>query len=98
MEIVNKIKQWVLDRNLQTCDPKIQICKTVEELGELAKSINKNNIEEQKDSIGDTVVTLICLSMQLGLDFEECLNGAYEEIKDRRGKLINGIFVKESDL
>ena len=91
METINKIKKWVLDRNLNTQNPKIQMCKVVEELGELATGINKNNIEQQKDSIGDVIVTLICLSSQLSLSIEECIESAYEEIKDRKGKLIDGI-------
>lgn len=93
--MIKKIQQWVIDRNLQTQDPRIQICKTIEELGETAKAILKKDVIGQMDGIGDTVVTLICLSMQLNLDFEECLEYAYNEIKDRRGKLINGVFVKE---
>lgn len=97
-ELVSKIQQWVIARNLQTADAKIQMCKTVEELGELATAINKGNIPLQKDSIGDVVVTLICISQQLGHDFTECLEIAYNDIKDRKGKLINGVFVKESDL
>ena len=96
--VIEKVQQWVIDRNLQTADPRIQICKTVEELGELASAINKNNIEGMKDGIGDTVVTLICISQQLGLDFNECLEFAYNEIKDRKGKMVKGVFVKESDL
>lgn len=96
--LIEKIQKWVLDRNLQTADPKIQMCKTVEELGELATGINKGNVELQKDSIGDVVVTLICISQQLNLDFNECLNIAYNDIKDRKGKMIEGIFVKEEDL
>ena len=94
---IELIKQWVKYRNLQTADPKVQMCKTMEELGELAKAINKNNREQQMDGIGDTVVTLICISEQLGLDFNECLAYAYNEIKDRKGKMINGMFVKEQD-
>lgn len=94
---IKKIEQWVVDRNLHTQDPKVQMCKTVEELGELARAINKGDREKQIDSIGDTVVTLICMSKQLGIDFTECVEYAYNEIKDRKGKLINGIFVKEAD-
>lgn len=96
--MIEKIKQWVIDRNLQTADPKVQMCKTIEELGELARAINKNDVKGQIDGIGDTVVTLICISQQLGLDFNECLEYAYNEIKDRKGKMIDGIFVKEEDL
>lgn len=98
MEIIEKIQQWVIDRNLHTADPRIQMCKTVEEIGELANSLNKNNLEGAKDGIGDTVVTLICISQQLGLDFIDCLETAYNEIKDRKGRMVNGVFVKEQDL
>ena len=98
MKTIEKIKQWVIDRNLQTADPRVQMCKTMEELGELASSINKGNKEGQMDGIGDTVVTLICLAEQLGLDFNECIDFAYNEIKDRKGKVVNRIFIKESDL
>lgn len=51
-----------------------------------------------KDAIGDTLVTIIVLAHQLDLDVTECLGIAYEEIKNRKGKMINGTFVKESDL
>ena len=94
-ETIKKIEQWGRDKNLHTQDPKIQMCKTVEELGELAKSINRNDIEKAKDDIGDTTTTLIIIAMQLGLSFEDCVKAAYEEIKDRKGKLVNGTFVKE---
>lgn len=95
---IELIKQWVIDRNLQTADPRVQMCKTMEELGELAKAINKGDKEQQVDGIGDTVVTLICISQQLGLDFNDCLDYAYNEIKDRKGKMIDGVFIKEADL
>ena len=98
MNVIDRIKLWVLDRNLHTQDPRVQMCKAVEELGELEKAINKNDRLGQIDGIGDVVVTLVCMSMQLNMDFEECVKYAYEEIKDRKGKLINGTFVKESDL
>lgn len=51
-----------------------------------------------KDGIGDTVVTLIILAQQQGWTLEECLQYAYDEIKNRKGKTINGTFVKDSDL
>ena len=96
--VITKIQQWVIDRNLHTADPRIQMCKTVEEIGELANSLNKNNPEGAKDGIGDTVVTLICISQQLGLDFIDCLETAYNELKDRKGRMVNVVFVKEQDL
>ena len=98
MTTVEKIEQWVIDRNLHTIAPKVQMCKTMEELGELAKAIYKGDKEKQMDGIGDTVVTLICIAQQLGFKFNDCLDYAYNEIKNRKGKLVNGTFVKESDL
>ena len=65
MTKVEKIEQWVIDRNLHTQDPKIQMCKTMEELGELAKAINKGNKEKQMDGIGDTGIPLCDLSSYL---------------------------------
>ena len=97
-DLIKNIQNWVLDRNLNTQDPRIQMCKTVEKLVELANAINKGNKVDAMDGIGDVVVTLICMSMQLGVDFNECLKMAYDEIKDRKGKMIDGVFVKEEDL
>ena len=96
--LIEKIQEWVSDRNLNTQDPRVQMCKTMEEMGELANAINKGNKADAMDGIGDVVVTLICISMQLGVDFNECLKMAYNEIKDRKGKMVNGMFVKEVDL
>lgn len=98
VEIFDKIRQWTLDRNLQEGDPKGQILKLLEESGELASGLAKNNEAEVKDAIGDIVVVLTVLSLQLDINIEECLEISYLEIKDRKGKLINGVFVKESDL
>ena len=97
-DLIKNIQNWVSDRNLETQDPRFQMCKTMEELGELANAINKGSRIGAMDGIGDVVVTLICISMQLGVDFNECLKMAYDEIKDRRGKMIDGVFVKDEDL
>ncbi len=69
--------------------------KVVEEVGELAAALLKNNESGIVDSIGDSFVTLIILSAQLGLDPTQCLNAAYKEIADRKGKTVNGTFIKE---
>ena len=98
MEVIKQIEQWVIDRNIHTHDPKIQMCKTVEEFGKLASALNKNNVEQLKDGIGDTAVTLIAIALQSGVDFTECMEIAYNEIKDRKGKMGDGLFVKEADL
>ena len=51
-----------------------------------------------KLEMGDILVTLIILSAQLDIDLTECLEMAYEKISKRKGKTIDGIFVKEEDL
>lgn len=96
--ITGKITQWFYDRNMATADPKGQMLKLMEEVGELAEGLAKDRPEQVKDSIGDVYVVLVGLSLQLGLDIEDCVWTAYNEIKDRKGKMINGVFVKESDL
>lgn len=93
-----KIKQWAIDRNLHTADPAKQILKLGEEYGELCQGLAKGNSDQVIDSIGDMYVVLVVLSMQLGIDIESCIDQAYDEIKDRKGKMINGVFVKEEDI
>lgn len=98
MDKVELIKKWAEDRNLQTGNPQGQIMKLLEEAGELASGIAKINEPVIKDSVGDIFVVLTVLCLQLDIDIEECIDLAYNEIKDRKGKLIDGVFVKEEDL
>ena len=91
-ELIKKVEQWFIDRNLHTLDGTGQLTKLKEEVGELVDAKNK---AEEIDAVGDITVVLIGYCMQRGLDFEECLQVAYEEIKDRKGKVVDGIFVKE---
>lgn len=98
-ELHEAIIQWAENRNM--ISPKNtsrQYMKVSEELGEIAEGINKNNREQVEDSLGDILVTLIILSKDLDVDLLDCLRGAYDVIKDRTGKTINGVFVKETDL
>ena len=97
-ELVIAVEQWFVDRGLDKADPTKQMLKLFEEASEIASGMARNDIDEIKDGIGDTLVVLIGLSMQMGFSINECLNIAYNEIKDRKGKLINGVFVKEEDL
>lgn len=96
--LTTKIKKWAVDRNLNTADPNKQMLKLMEEVGELAQGMAKNNSKQIVDSIGDVYVVLVILSEQLGLEIEDCVGLAYQEIKDRKGKMVNGVFVKEDDL
>ena len=100
-ELHEVIIQWAEDRNMIKPDRLTglaQLAKVTEELGELSAGINKNDEDKTKDSLGDILVTLIILAQDLNLDLLDCLNSAYRVIKNRKGKTINGVFVKESDL
>ena len=97
-ELTANIKRWAIDRNLHTANPDKQMLKLFEELGELAEGMAKNKPEQIADSIGDAYVVMTILSMQLGINIEDCIAQAYDEIKDRRGKMVDGVFVKEEDL
>lgn len=102
-ELITKINEWADDRSLKQADPKIQWMRVTEEVGEIRDVLLKPTkfTEPQaalKDAIGGTLVTIIVLAHQLDLDVAQCLGIAYEEIKNRKGKMVNGTFVKEEDL
>lgn len=98
LDITGKIEQWAIDRGLHNADPSKQMLKLMEEVGELAEGLAKDNPDAVQDAIGDAYVVLTILSMQLGMDIRQCVKMAYDEIKDRKGRMVNGVFVKESDL
>jgi NTP pyrophosphatase (non-canonical NTP hydrolase) len=98
MSMTKKIEQWAKDRGLDSADPAKQALKLGEEFGELCQGLAKSDMPLVIDSIGDMYVVLTVLSMQLGVNIEDCIETAYNEIKDRKGKMVNGTFVKESDL
>jgi uncharacterized protein YabN with tetrapyrrole methylase and pyrophosphatase domain len=70
--------------------------KTDEESTELLEAINKGSIIEARDAIGDIIVTLILQAQLWGFSIEECLDAAWDEIKNRKGRMFNGVFVKEA--
>jgi NTP pyrophosphatase (non-canonical NTP hydrolase) len=97
MELVTKIAQWHHDRNLiDGSTDKDQYMKLIQEAGELSDSICKG--KDIRDDIGDMMVVLINIMTRNNLSMEECLQVAYDDIKDRKGRMIDGIFVKEADL
>lgn len=97
-ELVEKIEEWSKNKGLDQADPNKQALKVFEEVGEVAAALARKDIDGLRDGIGDTVVTLIILAQQSDMDLYECLNTAYDEIKGRTGKMIDGVFVKSSDL
>jgi len=91
------IRSWAQERGIYANgDPKTQYVKLIEEVGELAKAILNGNKEEQKDGIGDSNVVLTNLAYLLGFKVEECIDAAYDEIKNRKGSMQNGTFVKNN--
>lgn len=96
MKNKEEVLNWAKERNLLKPENSTrQFIKTVEEVGEVANALVKGNKEALIDGIGDVVVTLIILSAQNGLDIEDCLDSAYQEIKNRTGKTENGTFIKD---
>ena len=97
LTVFTKIRGWAEDRNLiKGATPAAQYQKLLEEVGELGRGLIEDNAKEVKDAIGDCVVVLTILAAQRGMHIEECIDAAYEVIKDRKGKMVNGIFVKEA--
>ena len=96
MTIYDDIRQWAEDRNLVCgATPEAQFQKLLEEVTELYEALRTDNISDIVDAIGDCVVVLTILAAQKNLDMEFCIDEAYDEIKDRKGQMINGVFVKD---
>jgi NTP pyrophosphatase (non-canonical NTP hydrolase) len=94
--LIESVYNWAEERNLLSKDNvKSQMLKVVEEIGETARAVNKGDMLETVDGIGDSFVTLIILSFQLGLTPSFCLKEAYNVIASRTGKTVNGTFIKD---
>ena len=97
--VYDLIRQWADERGIyRNGDTKTQYVKLLEESGELARAILKDDKVELVDAIGDMVVVLTNLAALEGLKIEDCVTSAYEVIASRKGKMINGTFVKEMSL
>ena len=89
------VEQWFVDRGIDTGDGAKQLEKLQEEVDELKQAYIEANRDEEKDAVGDTLVSLMGYCLQRELDIEECLSIAYNNIKNRTGKVVNGVFVKD---
>ena len=95
-ELDNLIRSWHHDRNLiEGATDKDQYMKLIQEAGELSDNICKGR--DISDDVGDMMVVLINIMERNGLSMEHCLQVAYNDIKDRKGKMVDGIFIKEGD-
>lgn len=94
MTLVEKVVQWHYDRNLiDGSTAKDQTLKLIQEVGELSDNVCKG--KDISDDLGDILVIVINLAEREGLTLESCLETAWNDIKDRKGKMVNGIFVKD---
>lgn len=85
-DITEFIKKWVIERDLQSGNPKAQMLELMKELEELGSNINKLGVGQIMENIGDIYVELVVFCMQLGFDINDCIKAAYEEIKDRKAR------------
>ncbi len=95
--IFNLIRNWAKDRGIyDKGDDRTQYVKLMEEAGELAQALLKNDKPEIKDAVGDMVVVLTNLSHMHNFNIEDCIQAAYDVISKRTGKMQNGTFVKDT--
>ena len=97
--IFDCIRAWADERGLyEKGDPKTQYIKLMEETGEIGRAILKEDTAEIIDGIGDAVVVLTNLAELVGIPIEDCIQEAYNVIAKRKGKMINGTFVKDQPI
>jgi len=96
-ELEMKVVQWSEARKIiPNSTPMAQSIKACEEINELVDALRDNNKAEAIDAVGDTVVCLINVCALLDVNLTDCLDAAYEQIKDRRGYMnAEGLFIKE---
>ena len=95
--IYDLIRDWATNKGIyKSGDSRTQYIKLMEEAGELAEALLKNDETEVIDAIGDMVVVLTNLAKLRGHNIEDCVASAYDVIKSRQGKMVNGTFVKNN--
>lgn len=96
MSFGSRVMKWAKERNLiEGSNPRKQMTKLFEESEELSHALQDDDLGETIDAIGDIQVVLAVMCAQLGLDIDKCREVAWNEIKDRKGKMVDGVFVKE---
>jgi NTP pyrophosphatase (non-canonical NTP hydrolase) len=96
-DVEMKIIQWAEARKIiPNSSPETQLLKAMSELGELADATIKKDKEDVMDAVGDTMVCLINYCALQDINLVDCMQIAYDTIKNRTGTLLpNGVFVKD---
>ena len=98
-DLQTSVTGWANARNLvRGTTSEKQFIKLIEEAGELGECISKNKMENFKLELGDMLVVLNILAAQNDTNLNECFLLAWHKIKDRKGQMKNGFFIKEEDL
>ena len=101
MQLTNEfepIRDWAKERGIyEKGTVRGQFEKLLEEVDELKDGIENDDLNEFIDAIGDCVVVLTNMAALNGVPIEFCINSAYEEIKNIKGKIINVTFVKDAN-
>jgi NTP pyrophosphatase (non-canonical NTP hydrolase) len=98
LSLEDLVVAWAEDRGiLDQGTIEGQLCKLQEEVNELKEAYDKDDRTEYADAIGDCAVVLIILAEMYGLDYRDCLSSAYGVIAKRKGRMIDGVFVKDVD-
>ena len=96
--VFDDIRSWATDKGIyDKGNARTQYLKLMEESGELAEALLKNNEAEIQDAIGDMIVVLTSIAKFKGMFIEDCIKSAYDVIAKRTGKMVNGTFVKDAD-
>ena len=95
LETIDKICEWGVDRNITSFGGATALSQTKKMAEELQEFIDAKTPEEAEDAIGDMFVVLVQMARLRGIYLSYAVQSAYDEIKDRKGTMINGVFVKE---
>jgi NTP pyrophosphatase (non-canonical NTP hydrolase) len=96
--VFDDIRSWATDKGIyDKGDARTQYLKLMEESGELAEALLKNDKAETQDAIGDMIVVLTSIAKFEDMFIEDCIKSAYDVIAKRTGKMVNGTFVKDAD-
>lgn len=95
LENIDKVCEWGIARNITADGGATALTQTKKMAEELQEFIDAATEEEAKDAVGDMLVVLIQIARLRGIMLDDALQGAWNEIKDRKGRMENGVFVKE---